>query len=39
MAMIMYCWQAIKLEGVHRAIAQPCVDQIRQNIEEATVDW
>jgi hypothetical protein len=32
MAMIMYCWHALKLEGVYRAVAQPCVDQMRHNI-------
>jgi hypothetical protein len=32
MAMLMYCWHALKLEGVHRAVAQPCVDQIRHSI-------
>jgi hypothetical protein len=32
MAMIMSCWHALKLEGVHLAVAQPCVDQIRHNI-------
>jgi hypothetical protein len=32
MAMIMYCWHAVKLEGVDRAVAQPCVEHIRHNI-------
>jgi hypothetical protein len=31
MAMLMYCWHALKLESFHRAVAQPCVDQIRHN--------
>jgi hypothetical protein len=31
MAMLMYCWHALKL-GVHRAVAQPCVYQILHNI-------
>jgi hypothetical protein len=31
-AMLMYCWHTLKLEGVHRAVAQPYVDQIRHNI-------
>jgi hypothetical protein len=32
MAMIMYCWHAIKLESVHSAIVQSCVGQVRHNI-------
>jgi hypothetical protein len=32
MAKITYFLHAIKLESVHRAVAQPCVDQIRHNI-------
>jgi hypothetical protein len=28
----MYCWQALELEGVHRAAALPCLDQIRHNM-------
>jgi hypothetical protein len=32
MAMLMYRWHALKLEGVHRAVAQPCVDEIRHSI-------
>jgi hypothetical protein len=31
--MIMYCWHSIKLEGVHCAVAQPCSDQIRHNMQ------
>jgi hypothetical protein len=30
MAMIIYCWHAIKLECVHSRVVQPCVDQIRR---------
>jgi hypothetical protein len=33
MAMIMYCWHALKLEGVHCAITQPCVHQIHHNMK------
>jgi hypothetical protein len=33
MAMIIYCWHAIKLEGVHRAVVQQCLEQIRHNIK------
>jgi hypothetical protein len=34
MAMIMYCWHALKLEGVYRAVAYLCVDKIRYNTKE-----
>jgi hypothetical protein len=30
-AMLIYCWHALKLEGVHRAVTQPCIDQIHHN--------
>jgi hypothetical protein len=33
MAMLVYCWQALKLEGVHWAVAQSCVEQIRHDID------
>jgi hypothetical protein len=33
MAMIIYCWHVIKLEGVHRAVVQQCLEQIRHNIK------
>jgi hypothetical protein len=34
MAMFMYCWRELKLEGVHRAVAQRCVGQISHNINK-----
>jgi hypothetical protein len=37
MAVIMYCWHAIKLEGIHRAVARPCVDQIRHIISHEDI--
>jgi hypothetical protein len=36
MAILIYFWQALKLEGVHFAVAQPCFEQIRHNINIAS---